>query len=540
VIEVALEIKWEDLVGPSESALSTAGTTGTSIGAAQLEITDSDLIQAASQTARDYAHDRAAELVGMQWRNGKLVPNPNADWRIDETTRNEIRTLVEKAFCQETRVEDLVQSIQNAGAFRESRAKTIARTEIARAQSLGTMDVWKSLGSVRTSRWDTSANPGVCDICEENASAGAVELGTEFPSGDIAPPAHPNCVVSGTVVSASDRVSKYFKRWFDGEVVDITCLDGTQLSITPNHPVLTSAGWVAAGQLQQGLDLLYYTNPGRLATDYPGAHLMPTVIEEVPSSLLKTGSVATMSVPASAEDFHGDASLNSEIDIVYVDGLLQDKVESGLAQFRGASPLVNTGASVGLHAASSKPQFFNARLGSESSLMRSSGDRLSVRRSQLFEENTVGSTVVSNFQARLDKGLSDTRTVDTDAVCNINRGFTCDIGGVQLSNVIAAQPGGLSSIPSQQLLSLASHAKTGIPELAADSVPVKSDSPAQISNRLTGKIGAVQIAHVERRRFSGLVHNLETGSGYYFANGLIVHNCRCALVAEDIDSGDEE
>lgn len=197
VIEEASDIPWTDLVAPAEAALFGGATTGADIAIGQLQITDGDLISSVSPLARDFAHSRAAELVGMQYRGGKLVPNPNAKWQIANTTRDQIRTLVEKAFSEETKVKDLADEIQQAGAFSDSRALTIAETEIARAQSLGTMDVWKKLGNVKSTIWTCSAD-GPCDECAANEASDPVPLGDPYPSGDIAPPAHPRCRCSLT------------------------------------------------------------------------------------------------------------------------------------------------------------------------------------------------------------------------------------------------------------------------------------------------------------------------------------------------------
>ena len=38
------------------------------------------------------------------------------------------------------------------------------------------------------------------------------------------------------------------------------------------------------------------------------------------------------------------------------------------------------------------------------------------------------------------------------------------------------------------------------------------------------------IVRIERQMFSGHVYNLETGSAWYFANGIVAHNCRCRAV----------
>jgi len=38
-----------------------------------------------------------------------------------------------------------------------------------------------------------------------------------------------------------------------------------------------------------------------------------------------------------------------------------------------------------------------------------------------------------------------------------------------------------------------------------------------------------QIIGIRRRDFSGHVFNLETVGGWYSANNIIAHNCRCAM-----------
>jgi hypothetical protein len=70
-------------------------------------------------------------------------------------------------------------------------AGMVAVTEVARAMNAAAMEAYRKAG-VNKVRWITrSANP--CPICLANAAAGSHHLGEPFPSGDTAPPAHPNC-----------------------------------------------------------------------------------------------------------------------------------------------------------------------------------------------------------------------------------------------------------------------------------------------------------------------------------------------------------
>ena len=49
-------------------------------------------------------------------------------------------------------------------------------------------------------------------------------------------------------------------------------------------------------------------------------------------------------------------------------------------------------------------------------------------------------------------------------------------------------------------------------------------------NRETGALRAVRVSSVRQAPFSGYVYNLETDSGWYVADGLVVHNCRCVAL----------
>jgi len=69
------------------------------------------------------------------------------------------------------------------------RATTIARTESVRSFSRG-ITVFGEESKATAKFWEISSDP--CAICAENEGA-KVGLDEEFPSGDMEPPAHPNC-----------------------------------------------------------------------------------------------------------------------------------------------------------------------------------------------------------------------------------------------------------------------------------------------------------------------------------------------------------
>jgi hypothetical protein len=151
------------------------------------------MISDVNQVAIDYAKKRSAELVGMKWVDGELVTNPNAAMAITDSTRNMIRQAITDAFSREVPFNQLVQTIQNSGAFSEERAKLIADTEMKFAQSRGNLEAWKRSGVIKSIRWLVSGMHYDLDECDLNVEAGPIPIGEAFPTGDEAPPAHPRC-----------------------------------------------------------------------------------------------------------------------------------------------------------------------------------------------------------------------------------------------------------------------------------------------------------------------------------------------------------
>lgn len=196
ILDAAFDgITWQELIDPAERAIESAGIAGHSIGISQIpNVRISANLVEAQRLAQTYAHDRAAEMVGMRYgTDGTLRTNPDAKWAISDTTRETLKADIEQAFSAETKIEDLATVIRDSNAFSDARADMIARTEVAIAQNRGTYDAWKTTDAVKTVRWVMSADHDESDECDLNIGVGAHEFGKEFPTGDLMPPAHPNC-----------------------------------------------------------------------------------------------------------------------------------------------------------------------------------------------------------------------------------------------------------------------------------------------------------------------------------------------------------
>nr|DAN67863.1 MAG TPA: minor capsid protein [Caudoviricetes sp.] len=151
-----------------------------------------------------WAHDRAAEMVGMKWAGGELIQNPAAEWQITEGTREMIRGQVVEAMQNGDSVQELAGRLKESHAFSNTRARTIARTETAMADNMGNLIGWEETGLVAGKRWITAEDDKVSEICNTNGDMGVIGLHEHFAHGGMTPPAHPNCRCTVVPVLAED------------------------------------------------------------------------------------------------------------------------------------------------------------------------------------------------------------------------------------------------------------------------------------------------------------------------------------------------
>lgn len=119
----------------------------------------------------------------------------------------------------------------------------------------------------------------------------------------------PGTKISGEIVGAA-------KSLYDGEAVEIKTGRGARLTVTKNHPIMTPAGFVAAGDLKVGDQCFHNSRDHELSRrGAVGQDQIPTVVEDVFATLVDSfGSVRA--VP-SVLDFHGEAaSFEGEVEVV--------------------------------------------------------------------------------------------------------------------------------------------------------------------------------------------------------------------------------
>lgn len=423
---------------------------------------------------------------------------------------------------------------RKAGQLLRQRAELIARTESITAAAAGQQQLWEAaereglLDRGRARRaWTVTPDERLCSICRAipgmNPDGVGLHEPFQTPIGPIMhPAAHPACVPGDTLVQASGILAAS-KRPYDGPMVILHTASGRQLSCTPNHPIATPDGWVAAGLLQCGQDVLCHQGhegicPGHGMDDHHG----PTRIGEIAEAVWQASGMRSMTVKVAAEDFDGDG-IYSQVAVIGTNGLLGNGRDAGVTQ-----PVVHL-AFVSRHAAMAHDRlrgpeafawrFFRAADGLMSRTCLSGS--LLGRHLRPFEgfgfvssswHDAVGTQAAPNDFAvdaeMLRQGIHrHPLMIRQDDVAYGNATTPGWNGGG--TPVHARNPGLLQSLierPGRDVIFL-----------------------RDIRQRLASEVTCDNLVKVSIQHFIGHVYNLQTTTELYVAEGIITHNCRCAV-----------
>lgn len=334
------------------------------------------------------------------------------------------------------------------------------------------------------------------------------------------PPLHINCLPGYTLVSASSGIAGTSKRWFDGEVVVFKTACGRELTCTPNHPILTDKGWFSAKNLNLGGKVVC-DGVGKWATGVDGdGDDVPSSIHEVTEAFLGHRGVLAVPMPVSSPDFHGDG-VGSKVAVIGSNGMLRNGVYAALDQHRkqfrfvggnsGLTGFVRNGALGllfgGVRSASDclmsfmgkARSFFGACRGHSRELLLASVSRGNSGFGQMPDDD-----IWCDIEVARDPGDTDTAIEHIQSLLNGN---------------IDPRRSGYS------------HLDAAGSESAIDDVAADAKLAAEILDGCSGAVFLDEIIDIRKNYFSGHVYNLETVDGWYFAAGIVTHNCRSTVVA---------
>jgi hypothetical protein len=346
--------------------------------------------------------------------------------------------------------------------FGKERAKRIATTEVTRLFAIGAIMAATEDQTIGGYVWNTAKDEAVCTRC--SPLDGQIFSKNQIPMI----PAHVNCLSGDTLVASAGRIAAASKRWYEGDMLFIRTSTGDELTVTPNHPILTERGWVAAQFLQPRDQIFHCSNVETLlALVSPNNQQVPTLIKDIFSTFVSRNNMVASGVPTSTKDFHGDGT-NGEVDIVY-----------SKRELRGYGDT-----------------FEPTHIGKLNLVLTHSGSMPSPNRE------------VNSF---------------SNGSLTPSHGFMGSVG------LLEPLPG-IHKCPFHNLgFGLASDMNIGRDEDSADGTTASTKSLTNGILRSSKFIELTDIISINVFSFNGHVYNLQTDLGWYIGNNIITHNCRCSL-----------
>lgn len=356
------------------------------------------------------------------------------------------------------------------------RADMLARTDLNALSNAGSVLAATTADAASTKTWLATEDERTRET-HSDADGQTVGINDAFDVGGESAqyPGDPNlsweesanCFPGETLVVAASFTGG-FRRWYDGDLILVETDGQHRLSGTPNHPVLTSTGWKALGDLEHG----DYLVCGRLSEEEagvdPDVDHVPAKIEEIFAALDVVGDARRIS--GANVDFHGEIP-DRQVDVVRTDGLLWNERNASIAEPFTEHHLAATDVYPrGLFPESAPRQVVGGPLHASYGIVGRRTDPGTLLRSRAGHTGDHALGAIAGLNAHLEETQADAATTDLVELGERLLGLACE---VSLAKVIKR-----------------------------DVFP-----------------------------FHGFVFNLQVGDEeVYLASGVFAHNCRCTVV----------
>ena len=310
-------------------------------------------------------------------------------------------------------------------------------------------------------------------------------------------------------------IEKLYRRRYAGKLTVLVADDGTVLSATPNHPVLTLEGWKPAQALNLGDHIVQMGGESLFVGGFNGKNPVAK-LGQLDEALGFLGVPASV-LHGSSGDFHGDGS-DGDVDVVDVRGFLADMIDAEgrktLRELVFADVFVDADASSFAFDGLSLGERLRA-LGSSAGSVGRLCDALAVLRSHMGEAVEFCFLHAAALYAVGDEPAFDNAATDAKTLCNGDLGHS---GSVEPDNL---------GIVSHDALAMARNLDACSLEMLAHSIRVPSDNSGYQLDGISSPYKFSTLVKRFDREFSGHVYNLQTSLGWYTISNCIVKNCAC-------------
>lgn len=331
---------------------------------------------------------------------------------------------------------------------------------------------------------------------------------------------HPNCLVPGGFVLA-EGVMAHSSREYSGPVITLETSHGNRITVTPNHPILTTKGFIAAGMLQKGDKIIEATGKYRfLFGEAPNDINIPTPIEDIGHSIIETSGGSAISVKGAAVQFHGDGIPDSEVKIVLPKGLVKGEINP----LRGQPVSKECFPSTHFRRCFFLPkralfEVFNRSFGSAHSIMCCSGLISRIKPVPIQSEQ------LANIGLRLSASGSDF-CIAHPLVMKLKKplkliGASFNVTGSNVKEFFRRFWRKQPIVKHSALDGVSGYAEVFRNLWIAEPLAAERLQSLFCQNALV----VSDLVHISTSQYSGKVYNLQTEHGFYIYNNIVTHNC---------------
>jgi SPP1 gp7 family putative phage head morphogenesis protein len=426
-----------------------------------------------------------------------------------------VHEAAQRGLLNATRGEDIVADIMRTGRVTRSRAECISRTETSRVASNLTEARARYVGS-SSYLWRTA---GDADVRHDHKELNGKKFDWNNPpiaDKRAGVRAHPgtiyNCFPGSTNVNLANGCHRIWRRKYIGPIA-ILEFDGGIIEATPNHPILSDRGWIAADAINEGDYLIQSIHQRGLTLDADHKNGDPT-FEEVFAALSAHGLCSSRL--GNLFDFHGDIS-NSHVNEIRADHLLPGNRTTEAFKRISDFAFADTDCRI----------VDGSIAGGGNHVVEPLGCGLGDDGRALFstraaEPDLVGFAAVAPLDIVAQKDFGDNQSCASVLAgqSKFARPSCVIADNAALRKVCSAVGRGFSS---------PLNCDTTSPKVLAEYVGAHSDSIGSIFECGTGKYRGLRIINKRIMNFSGHVYTLQSLSGWFSVSnaGIIVKNCRC-------------
>ena len=260
---------------------------------------------------------------------GRLLSEWMAGLEAEKAAK--IRDAIRIGYVEGQTIQEMVQRIKGTKArqyqdgileITRRNAETIVRTAVSHTANHTRQKFYEANDDlVKGWKFTATMDSRVTILC-------ASLDGKVFPVGEgPQPPRHHNCLPGTSIVSVRGNITRAYKRPYKGQLIVIKTSSGREISCTPNHPILSDRGWIAAQSFNLGDNVISDGLIQRVSSSDSENYNVPSCIEDIAEAFFISGGVSTIEVPISAPDFHGDG-IGSQVAIVGTNSSLLIDVDS--------------------------------------------------------------------------------------------------------------------------------------------------------------------------------------------------------------------